>query len=285
MKQKPKEEYALIDRKGYVVQSNALIRSRQKLNWVEAKLVRLAIMQILRNDKQFLAYRIPIKVFCELLNIELDQYCGKKAKKICEGISRKPLQIQSGNDWRIIPWVSLCEYQSKNGNVTEGTIIIKLNDELKPYLLGLEKYYTQYAIDHVLAMQSKSIYGLRIFEFILSKIYTDIPKEGCEVEMSVEEVRICCDCENKYSEVGMLKKRVVEKATQEIKNCTIYDLEYSDITVGKRIVGFKFYIIQKYHHKEHTVSIEEKLNRNLPDKIYAEKDEWGQQRMDLDTLV
>lgn len=74
-------QYQMMETQGYVVQSNKLIQSRQKLNWVEAKLVRLAIMQVLKNDKKFDAYKIPIKTFCELLNIDLDLYCGKNAKK------------------------------------------------------------------------------------------------------------------------------------------------------------------------------------------------------------
>ena len=160
----------MMETQGYVVQSNKLIQSRQKLNWVEAKLVRLAIMQVLKNDKKFDAYKIPIKTFCELLNIDLDLYCGKNAKKICDGIARKPLQVQCGEDWKIIPWVSFCEYKSKKGDVTEGTITIKLNDQLKPYLIGLEEYYTQYAIEHILNMQSKNIYWRRIFELILSTV-------------------------------------------------------------------------------------------------------------------
>ena len=238
-------QYQMMETQGYVVQSNKLIQSRQKLNWVEAKLVRLAIMQVLKNDKKFDAYKIPIKTFCELLNIDLDLYCGKNAKKICDGIARKPLQVQCGEDWKIIPWVSFCEYKSKKGDVTEGTITIKLNDQLKPYLIGLEEYYTQYAIEHILNMQSKNIYGLRIFELILSKIYTPITS----VEISLEEIRICCDCEDKYDKIGMLKVRVIDKAKDEICNSTIFDVDYTEITVSKKIIGFRFFIRKKYYRK------------------------------------
>lgn len=278
-------QYQMMETQGYVVQSNKLIQSRQKLNWVEAKLVRLAIMQVLKNDKKFDAYRIPIKTFCELLNIDLDLYCGKNAKKICDGIARKPLQVQCGEDWKIIPWVSFCEYKSKKGDVTEGTITIKLNDQLKPYLIGLEEYYTQYAIEHILNMQSKNIYGLRIFELILSKIYMPIPNEGTSVELSVEEIRICCDCENKYDKIGMLKVRVIDKARDEICNSTIFDVDYTEITISKKIIGFRFFIRKKYYRKAINVS---ESQENLPmDKkktrgLKKRKDsgqEWEQQEL------
>lgn len=278
-------QYQMMETQGYVVQSNKLIQSRQKLNWVEAKLVRLAIMQVLKNDKKFDAYRIPIKTFCELLNIDLDLYCGKNAKKICDGIARKPLQVQCGEDWKIIPWVSFCEYKSKKGDVTEGTITIKLNDQLKPYLIGLEEYYTQYAIEHILNMQSKNIYGLRIFELILSKIYMPIPNKGTSVELSVEEIRICCDCENKYDKIGMLKVRVIDKARDEICNSTIFDVDYTEITISKKIIGFRFFIRKKYYRKAINVS---EPQENLPmDKkktrgLKKRKDsgqEWEQQEL------
>lgn len=274
-------QYQMMETQGYVVQSNKLIQSRQKLNWVEAKLVRLAIMQVLKNDKKFDTYKIPIKTFCELLNIDLDLYCGKNAKKICDGIARKPLQVQCGEDWKIIPWVSFCEYKSKKGDVTEGTITIKLNDQLKPYLIGLEEYYTQYAIEHILNMQSKNIYGLRIFELILSKIYTPIPNEGTSVEISLEEIRICCDCEDKYDKIGMLKVRVIDKAKDEICNSTIFDVDYTEITVSKKIIGFRFFIRKKYYRKAINASeaseIQEK-SRKVKNKKDSEF-QWEQQEL------
>lgn len=275
-------KYHLMETQGYVVQSNKLIQSRQKLNWVEAKLVRLAIMQVLRNDTKFDAYKIPIKTFCELLNIDLDLYCGKNAKKICDGIARKPLQIQCGDDWKIIPWVSFCEYKSKKGDVTEGTITIKLNDQLKPYLIGLEQYYTQYAIEHILNMQSKNIYGLRIFELILSKIYSGFPKEGIYVELTVEEIRVCCDCEDKYDKIGMLKVRVIDKAREEICNNTIFDVDYIEMTVAKKIVGFRFFIQKKYHRKESAITESDMGQEMQPKRRKRKKqnkDIWEQQEL------
>lgn len=89
-------------------------------------------------------------------------------------------------------------------------------------------------------MQSKNIYGLRIFELILSKIYTPIPNEGTSVEISLEEIRICCDCEDKYDKIGMLKVRVIDKAKDEICNSTIFDVDYTEITVSKKLLVFVF---------------------------------------------
>lgn len=243
-----KENLVQIEKQGYVVQSNSLIFSKQKLNKMESKLIRLAIMQIFRNDKEFKAYKIPITTFCRLLNVDLDLYCGKQAHKICTGIARKPLQIYRDKDWKIIPWVSMCEYQSKNSTENEGTIIIKLNDELKPYLLGLSEYYTQYAYESILSMQST--YAIRLFEMIYSKTFSEIPKEGSMIELSVSEIRTACDCDDKYTQIGMLKKRVVDRAVAEINENTIYELHYTDITEKKKTIGFRFFIRIKYYHLE-----------------------------------
>ena len=278
--------YSLMNNQGFVVQSNDLIRSRQHLDWIEAKLVRLAIMQVMRNDKQFFPYKIPIKTFCDLLNIDLDLYCGKKAQKICAGLAKKPVQIQNGDGWKIIPWVSLCEYMSRNGDVTEGIITIQLNEKLKPYLIGLEKYYTQYAIDNILAMQGRNTYGIRLFELILSKVYTDLPKEGAYVTSTIEEIRICCDCETKYPKIGMLKVRVIDSAVKEICTSTIYDVEYRDILEGKKIVGFQFFIIKKYHRglRDEVFALDDKQKKSKGKRTKKKELDQGQLSLDLESL-
>ena len=100
-----------------------------------------------------------------------------------------------------IPWVSKCEYQADVG------VAIKLNDELKPLLLNLKERYTQYTLDNILTM--KSVYAIRIFELLQERVLSKVlPKKGKDFELTIEQIRECCDCIDKYKSFANLKQMV-----------------------------------------------------------------------------
>ena len=113
-----------------------------------------------------------------------------------------------------------CVYQSDVG------VAIKLNDELKPYLLNLKEKYTQYTLDTVLAM--KSVYSIRIFELLMERIKLKVlPKNGVDVELSVEYIREACDCQDKYKTFANLNNRVIKGAVEEINRVTLYKIDHN----------------------------------------------------------
>src|SRR5699024_6215413 len=102
--------------------------------------------------------------------------------------------------WVKIPWVSFCEYNADVG------IAIKLNDLLKPFLLQLQKHYTQIVLEDILAM--KSVYAIRIFEMLQSKVMSKLlPKEGVHIIIPVQEIRECCDCVRSEEHTSELQSR------------------------------------------------------------------------------
>ena len=58
------------DSSNYVVQANSLIGGRQALKLNSAKLVRAAIMQVVKEDTELKPYIITIKEFASLLQID-----------------------------------------------------------------------------------------------------------------------------------------------------------------------------------------------------------------------
>jgi len=231
------------DASNYVVQANTLIGGRQALKLNSAKLIRAAIMQVVKEDAELKPYIITIKKFASLLQID-ESNVYKFADEITNDIIRNPVYIKKVDGrnikWIKIPWVTKCEYNSDMG------IAIKLNEELKPFLINLKEHYTQYTLQEVLAM--KSVYAIRIFEIIQSRIMSKIlPKEGTEIEISVKEIRECCDCEDKYAEFKNLKVKVLDKAKNEINRVTMYRLDYSYIKNGRSVVAIKFHVNMCYH--------------------------------------
>ena len=233
-----------LDARNYVCQANTLVGGKQALKLNSAKLIRAAIMQVVKGDEELKPYIITIKDLSELLGVPASNIY-RDIENITDDIIRNPVYIReerAGKTIRFIkiPWVTRCEYSSDIG------IAIELNNKLKPFLLNLKEHYTQYTLQEVLVM--KSVYAIRIFEMIQSKIMSRLlPKDGIDVEISIQEIKECCDCTDKYSTFSNFKVKVLDKAKDEINRATMYRMNYSYIKNGKSVVAIKFHINMFYH--------------------------------------
>jgi len=246
-KQKPEGQLSFdfcLDARNYVVQANNLIGGRQALKLNSAKLIRSAIMQVVRDDEELKPYIITIKELAKLLGISASNVY-RDVEEITDDIIKNPVYVREETTgkpirWIKIPWVSKCEYNSDIG------VAIKLNEELKPFLINLKEHYTQYTLQEVLTM--KSVYAIRIFEMLQSKIMSKVlPKEGSDIEISVQEIRECCNCEDKYPAFGNLKDKVIDRAVTEINRVTMFTVDYSYRKKSRNVVAIIFHVNMMYH--------------------------------------
>jgi len=236
-----------VDASNYVSQSNEVISGKQSLSINAAKLLRSAIMQIKPDDEELKPYIVTIPELAKLLNIPR-QDVHRDIDNLTDEIIKNPLYLKQDKDgvtkWVKIPWVSICKYDSEQG------VLIQLNEQMKPMLLNLieQGHYTQYTLDSILTM--KSVYAIRLFELIQSKIMIKVlPKHGQYIDLSVEEIRQACDCVDKFQNFSSFRSKVIDRAIKEINEKTMFriDYPYSDIRKGKSIIGFRFHINMMYH--------------------------------------
>lgn len=234
-----------LDTRNYVVQANTLIGGKQALKLNSAKLIRSAIMQVVRDDEELKPYIVTVNELSELLNVPTSNIY-RDIDDMTDDIISNPVFVREMKEGRTIgfikvPWVTRCEYKADVG------IAIKLNEELKPFLINLKEHYTQYTLGEVLAM--RSVYAIRIFEILQSRMMSgNVPRNGTNIILSVQELRECCDCEDKYRAFGDFKKRVVDKAVSEINRVTYYDLTFSYQKSGRNVVAIDFFVISKFGH-------------------------------------
>lgn len=233
-----------LDTRNYVCQANSLVGGKQALKLNSAKLIRAAIMQVVRDDEELKPYIITISELAELLNVPKSNIY-RDIDDITDDILNNPVYIREDVGkkvrWIKIPWVTRCEYNSDIG------VALKLNDELKPFLINLKDHYTQYTLDSILVM--KSVYAIRIYELLQSEIMTRIlPRAGTDIELSVETLKECCGCESKaYNTFSNFRNRVIDIAVKEINEKTLYTLSYDYVKKGKSVIGLIFHINMKYH--------------------------------------
>lgn len=223
----------------YVAMANKLIAGKSSLDAKSAKLIRTTITQIKREDTEIRPYEISIKEFADLIELKSTSDLYRDVKKTCEELLKQIVVIGDRNDpkkaWKAFQWVSYCEYR-------DGFVYIKLNEELKPYLLGLKQYYTQYHLQNILTM--RSVYSIRIYELIMMELKNTSPKPGNPLEITImmDVLRRATDTEKKLQKSNDFKKRVVDPAIKEINN--LYWLfkisEVRPIKRSRSIIGYTF---------------------------------------------
>ena len=223
-----------------VVMSNKAINGRQLIDGKQsmsvhsAKLLRLLITQVAKEDKDFKTYQCDIKDIAKFLDIEKNMY--RDIKKICEELMKAIIYLKDEDDnksWTMLHWVSMAKL--KNGILT-----LRLSDEVKQCVLELKKYFTQYKLENILTF--KSFYSIRIYEILKCET---AEKKRKKIEVNMTELKEKLKCEKKYKRINDFKKDVIDIAIKEIN-------EKSDITVtaeykktGRSITHVIFYVHDK----------------------------------------
>lgn len=219
-----------------VVMSNDLIKSKSNLSLNEVKLLRICIMQVIKEAKDFQTYRVNITDLAKLLNIDRHGIY-QTIDDMTTHLLKEVVCIGDGNPkhkWLKFQWVSRCKYNN-------GVLEIRLHDDLKPYILGLSKYYTQYILKDVLLL--KSVYSIRLYELIRQEMrYEVFGGRTADVYLSLDTIKKATDTETKYEKLSMFRARVIDSSLAEIKNRIGYNITYDLKKESRKVIGFNFHI-------------------------------------------
>lgn len=223
-----------------VTKSNMLIEANYKLGVVEQKIILCLASNIQPTDSDFKTYTLPIKEFTKLLGLkgtpkytELRQITRELMQKVFEvRIKKKVIQVA---------WLSYVAY-----NETEGTIDIRFDPFLRPYLLELKKEFTSYKLENVVKL--KSSYAIRIYELL--KQYERFQERTFSLTM----LRKMLGAEDIYPAYGNFKQRVLVPAQKELKKKTDISFKIEEIKDGRRVSTVKF-MIQPVKKKAEQLSL------------------------------
>ena len=233
-----------------VIQANELVRSKQDdLTLLEAKLIRLAITQVVREDTDLKTYSCNVVDLAKFLGISKDniyrdiQELSKTLMKKSIFIKDKTQTAKKGKqNYKIFHWIDYVEY-------IDGVITFKLSDSLKPYLIGLEQLFTMYGYEAIIDLPTN--YSIRLYELIASyqnmtvralpdTNYTDIPIEKNEFIFTVEWLRDYFNCNDKYPNTSDFIKRVVDGSVNAIVKNTLMRVSYRTVKKGRSITHIVF---------------------------------------------
>ncbi|KYH30450.1 replication initiation protein [Clostridium tepidiprofundi DSM 19306] len=212
-----------------VSKSNDLNLRAYKLSRIEQLFILAAISLIEPDDEEFKIYKIRIKDFIDLLDLN-GQSKYYDLPKITKELMKKVIEIKRPHSLLQVNWFSSVEH--KPG---KGIIEVEFSRKLKPYLLNLKKDFVTYALMQVSKLSSK--YAIRLYELLKQYSYRKI------ITFSINDFRLLVGIEdNKYPRYNNLKERVIKIAMKEINNKTDIKFEFEEIKTGRKVTGIRFYI-------------------------------------------
>lgn len=204
--------------------ANSLIKGRQAMTLTESRLLYIAISQVVKQDKEFKTYTTTIPELARFLEVPSENLY-RDIKKICKSLMKRQVEIQqSENKWELFQWISSCKYDN-------GTLTIKLSDEIKPYLIALEKYYSQYMLGTLISF--RSYYTSRLYQLILCELREKNVSE-IDITFTVEDLREFFQIDKKkYPRARDLMKYTVYVARDELAKKSDVDAVIIDIIENK----------------------------------------------------
>lgn len=224
-----------------VVKSNDLIqKSRFNLSLQEQKIILYLISKVKPEDTELKEYIFEIRDFCKICGLEMDS--GKNYKDIKQTLKSLRdksiwITLEDGSE-TTLSWIDKITI-----NKNSGSIKIKIDDMMKPYLIHLQKHFTSYELLYTLAMRSQ--YSIRLYEILKSYAYQK------NKIFDIEDLKRTLSAEN-YIRFPDFKRYVLDIAIREIN-------ELSDLTIG--------YELTKESRRYAKINFSIQIKKNMRDRI------------------
>lgn len=243
------QEAEVMDSRGYsVVKANSIIqKSRYKLSIAEQRTIAYICSMIkpIEEGEQFqLEYTFDIRKYCWICGLNYGS--GKNysdIKAILQNLSDKSMWLKQGDEEILVRWLA-----KVRTNKQKGTVHIKVDEDLVPYLFGLKQQFTQYQLLDILAM--KSAYSIRIYELL--KSYAGLKKKVFELDdlkkkLMVEDI-------SSYNRFPDFRRKVLDVAINEINNLTALNVSYEPVSKGRKVIKIEFHMNMK-KASEYTIAM------------------------------
>lgn len=225
-----------------VVKGNELIqKNRFELSLAEQKTVAFicSLIKPVGADEKAsgvpyqLEYEFNIRDYCKVCGFDYDNgqnYIDVKATLKHLRDRSMWLTMPDGSE-SLVGWLSKVRTNKKSG-----IAYIKLDEDLVPYLFELGQRFTQYQLYNILAM--KSAFSVRLYELLKSYAFQK------EKMFELDELKKLLGVENvaSYEHFGLFRKKVLEKALEEIAELTDLNVDFDPIKKSNKVVKVRFRI-------------------------------------------
>lgn len=210
------------DQEELLVQSNALIQSRQTFTLLQQRILALAVQQINKNDNPDTEYKVLIQDLVDLSNSkniynQIEEETRKLAGKVVTHKGKTSKGKRFFTHWTMIKKAKHIE--------DSGELIIQFHTEIAEQLFDLKgKFGSAVAIEKA---SCKSVFGARIYEILLDYWRFE------EVEFSVKDLKYMLGLNNKFKSFTQFRKYVLKKAQNDVAENTQLRFTWRELKKAK----------------------------------------------------
>jgi len=232
-------EKQLTDAQNQIVsKSNELIQNvRFDLSAQEQKIIAYMVSKIKPTDTALNYVPFRLSDFLALGGATEKTLAGGSAKDYLK-TTLKSLRDKSFYITREDGKEVLCAWLHKvmldyDGNM----VMLRFDEDLMPYLVGLSGRFTHYEVFYILQMTSG--YSIRLYELLKSEEWLNKP-----VLYMTEELKRLFGVENvkTYKNTGDFCIKILDRAVKEINELADIKVRYKRITKGRKITHLQFFI-------------------------------------------
>ena len=217
-----------------VKQDYHLVNAKYKLNTSEIKFIMTVLAQIDSDDKDFNTYEIKISELESKLQTEQNE---TRLKQFAKKLMSKPLEVPTNDGWIVFNWFSKIQYVRGHSK-----FIVRIDKDLKPYLLELKERFVKYNLGYILNLTSN--YSIRIYQLL--KEYEKLTRRT----FTVLELQELLQVPPSLKIYNRFKEKVLQIAEKElIENCDIF-FEFEEIKEGRKVNELLFRIKPNYKNIE-----------------------------------
>ena len=241
-----------------VVKHNDLVqKSRYLLSIHEQKTIAFLVSLIKPSDKSNLEYEFEIIDFCRICGVDVDQGRNyEKTRKTLFNLANKGLEVKLDNNaYTRVSWIS--KYWCY---ANDGTVKIRFDEDLAPYLFNLKENTTRYELLNILPMQSK--YSIRLYE--LCRSWAGIKNKTYTLEELRELLGIPLNILGRYND---FKRKVLTIAMTEINEFTDLAISFEEFKKGNKVVKINIHIDVKTPLDNMITKIDSSYSLNKKEKV------------------
>lgn len=219
------EEYRSLEQKTVVKANELITHTKFSLTAQQQKIILFLISQVQPGDDDFREYEFSSQDFCRACG--LDRSGGRQyaeSMDVLEALADVKITY-NGSRWITVEggWKTLLRWIEKPYICPEdGRIRIRLDKDMRPFLLHLKAHFTQYEL--LWTLQFTGRYTIRLYELCKAKQFDKL--QPVELELDLDYLKDRLDA-GTYDRWPDLRRRVIEPAIAEINAKSDMQLSYT----------------------------------------------------------